>query len=286
MRFLSSLIAVALLVVACGADGSDVVDDGELAALKEEVAELRAELDAANRDEHDDADSLRMASLDEAYEFVYDSVDIYTGLPWSEGPCGVFRLDGTRILELVPILDEDGYPDYENQAPWEWVDSGIDYLELLPEKEAYFGEWWLRRPPSMGLVGKVLYERNSFFWLHWGWEDRTLELPPDIQLLYSDGIRGANRISFSGVFGPNENCEWGWVPVLPSEGDWHNTFVPNASVVIVYKDRPEGSFAWDSYSDPWFGVFDWKDYTCPFETRYAIAVYDPTMHAFLSTCSH
>jgi hypothetical protein len=284
VRFLSSLIAIAFFTVACGADGSDVVGD-DLALAQQEIARLEAllaEQPEAVGGEDDDSD---LEENESDWPPVYDSRDMNTMLQWSEGPCGVFRLNGTRILELVPILDEDGYLDWENyRQPWEWVDIGIDYLELVPETEPYYGAQLLQRPPSLGLVGKVLPDRNSFFWLQWSWERRTVQLPSDIELDYDDNVLGANQISVAGVFGPNENCEWDWIPIHWSEGDWHYTFVMNASVFIVYEDRPEGSFGVELYGNPWFEDFTWKDHSCPFETRYATAEYDPALHAFLTTC--
>ena len=284
VRLTCSLITIALLTVACVADGSDVISD-DLALAQQEIARLEALL--AEQPEavgsEDDGSDLEENESDSPDQFVYDSADMNAAW-WSEGPCGVFRLNGTRILELVPILDEDGYLDWENyDRAWEWVDSGIDYVELLPETETYPGAQFLQRPPSKGFAGKVRPDGNSFFWLQWWNQRRELQLPSDIELYYDDGIRGANQVSLTGVFGPNENCEWDWIPIYSTEGDWHDIFVMNASVFIVLKERPEGSFAWDSNWDQWFEDFTWKDYSCPFP-RYATTVYDPTLHAFLTTC--
>ncbi len=286
VRLTCSLITIVMLTAACGADRFDVVGD-DLASAQQEIARLEALLAeqpevVSNEDDDSDSEGNESDSRDPS---VYDSADNYTHRHWSEGPCGVFRLNGTRILELVPILDEHGYLDWENyDGAWEWVDIGIDYRELVPETQAYYGEPWLRRPPNKGLLGKVLPDRNSFFWLQWTAERSAFQLPSGIEFSYDDGLLGANRTSRTGIFGPNENCEWDWIPIYSTEGDWHDIFVMNASVFIVYKDRPEGSFGWDSAQDPWFEDFTWKDYSCPFETRYATAVYDPTLHGFLTTC--
>ena len=290
VRLTCSLITIVMLTAACGADRSDVVGD-DLAAAQQEIARLEAllvEQPEAVGSEDDDSD---LEENEPDWPPVYDSRDMNTMLQWSEGPCGVFRLNGTRILELVPILDEDGYLDWENyDQAWEWVDIGIDYRELVPETEPYYGAQLLQRPASLGLVGKVLPDRNSFFWLYWSWERRTVQLPSDIELYYDDNVLGANQISVAGVFGPSENCEWDWIPIRQSRHwseddrvDGYDTWVMNASVFIVYKDRPEGSFGVELWGDPWFEDFTWKDYSCPFP-RYATTVYDPTLHAFLTTC--
>ena len=87
-------------------------------------------------------------------------------------------------------------------------------------------------------------------------------------------------MNYSGFFGPDKDCNWDWVYVedskelgyevdtVPGTGD--ASFLQNNSDIKVNRDGK------------W--VFEWKDYSCPFENRYATAVYNPELHLFVSDC--
>ena len=93
-----------------------------------------------------------------------------------------------------------------------------------------------------------------------------------------EGITGANRYNYSGFFGPDKDCNWDWVYVEGSITDGNET-VPGTG----YGSSLEmNSYIEVNEDGKW--VFVWKDYTCPFEARYATAVYNPELHLFVSDC--
>ena len=93
-RLTCSLITIVMLTAACGADRSDVVGD-DLAVAQQEIARLEALL----------------VEQPEAVSTEEPVIREVSGSPYSVGPCGVFALNGTRIMELSYEVDEDGFLD-------------------------------------------------------------------------------------------------------------------------------------------------------------------------------
>ena len=269
MRFLSSLIAVALLTVACGADGSDVVSD-DLALAQQEIARLEALL----------AEQSEVADTEEP------AASEVSGTPYSVGPCGVFALNGTRVVELSYELGEDGH--IQDDPPPAWTDTGIevgDVFMALSEEPLWIfdeGRSWLARQPNYAFGVQLVPGLNHAWFLSWqGWaiprpprhlaglyyEGQGLDGKYDWWLADFERIVG-NRTSYSGFFGLDENCEWSWIKKNGAFG-----FMLNASIRLTEGENGEPEIATLYYKDTFCG---WGDY-------YQM-VYDPEEHNFVTQC--
>ena len=82
-----------------------------------------------------------------------------------------------------------------------------------------------------------------------------------------EGIVG-NSTSYSGFFGLDENCEWGWIKMNGAFG-----FILNASIRLTEGENGEPEIATLYYKDTFCG---WGDY-------YQM-VYDPEEHNFVTQC--
>ena len=92
-RQVCALLTIVIVATAgCGADRSDVGSD-DLAVAQQEIARLEVLL----------AEQSEAADTEEPVDREV------SGSPYSVGPCGVFALDGTRVVELSYELSEDGY---------------------------------------------------------------------------------------------------------------------------------------------------------------------------------
>jgi hypothetical protein len=262
VRLMCSLITIVMLTAACGGTTVDGTDDA-LVAAEAEIAELEEQLQVMQ------SEARPVAESDEVIDSFVKSGELPKGL--SQGPCGVFRIDGRRILKL----------DYESTwGPYRWVDSGIDYPASAQALWSSHGDTptlWLERPPDVALAFRVTDDRNHFFWLQW--QGTFYSLPEwsssgakdDLEDLY-----GASVVSIAGFFGPDSNCEWGWVPIGYSDGVGSKYLVINSGLTI---EEDEETFDW------WFTEYVWKDYSCE-ETPPPLSTvtYDPGRHMFVSEC--
>ena len=142
-RMICSLITIVMLTAACGADRSDVVGD-DLALAQLEIARLEALL----------------VEQPEAVSTEEPVIREVSGSPYSVGPCGVFALNGTRVLELSYELGEDGY--IQDDPPPGWTETGIevgDVFMALSEEPLWIfddGRSWLARQPNFALGVQLL----------------------------------------------------------------------------------------------------------------------------------
>ena len=209
----TSLITVALLVAACGADGSDVVGD-DLALAQQEVARLEALL----------AEQPEAAGTGETV------VSDVSGSHYSVGPCGVFALNGTRVLELIYEVEEErsgGIAWTPPEGIPTWVETGVDFgkehLALWAWKDEnnrrdYQGLKFELRSPSVSFGVRLAPDWNHAWYVAWEMSPTF----PDTSLLWRD-LGFPRKISFPdedwdrpgvqlrGFFGLDRNCEWRWI---------------------------------------------------------------------------
>jgi hypothetical protein len=292
MRYWVKLLALALLLVGCSGTStsvSPVYDDAELLKEKDlslshlnEIGELR-ELLAAEKD-------LSQGYLNEIGNLERKKrSDFPRTLITSYGPCGYFILDGQRILKL----------EYDSSlGPWNedskdvvsdmfrdsirWADTGASLADhdWDPDRSPFRS-----RPPNYAAAVNIDSALNPFFWVNYQDTGRFIEDEGNAEsnywtnLRWWEGITGANTMNYSGFFGPDKDCNWDWVYVESSLDIDGNDTVPGTGggssleINAYMKVNKDGEW-----------VFEWKDYTCPFETRYATAVYNPDLHLFVSDC--
>jgi uncharacterized protein YcfL len=244
---------------------SPVYDDAGLLAAEEEIAELKAQLKEQTKSSDSTSASVPTTEATEIFETWKVPT---TG--HSEGPCGVFTLNGTRILKL----------EYDHvDGPYQWVDSGVDYIQmLLDHYEFYEGETWIGRPPDVAFALRVTENRNHFFGFQWNYVWAVLPELADVGFGRDiSGIVGANHVKEAGFFGLDENCEWDWISITAGGGthDYGSQKVGNSG--FSFEDRD--SHGW------WLTEFEWKDYSCEeAPPPGSIATYDPKKHMFISKC--
>ena len=295
MRYWIKLLTFVLLLVGCSGTSTSVYDDAELLKEKDlslsylnEIGELR-ELLAEEK-------NLSLSHLNRIEYFLgRGNEEIETGsdfpgtLLTSYGPCGYFILDGHRILKL----------EYDSSlGPWNedsedvsstfkdsirWADTGASLFD--PDWDDPDRAPYTLRPPNKAASVSIDPALNPFFWVEYSDTGRFIESEGNVEgmafeLWAWEGITGANRMNYSGFFGPDKDCNWDWVYVEDSKelgyevdtvpGTGEAWFLQNNSDIKVNRDGK------------W--VFEWKDYSCPFENRYATAEYNPELHLFVSDC--
>ena len=262
-RQVSALLTIVIVATAgCGADPSDVFSD-DLAVAQQEIARLEVLL----------AEQSEAADTEEPVDREV------SGSPYSVGPCGVFALNGTRVVELSYELGEDGY--IQDDPPPDWTETGI---ELLNGFTAASKVQIPRRQPNIAF-GVQLVPGLNHAW-YFSWEGFQIPRPPrrlaglaiwdedwvsdkyNWGLKNVEGIGGNNVFSYSGFFGLDENCEWGWIKV---NGVYH--FILNASISLVEGENGEPEIATLHYKG---GFCGWGDY-------YQL-VYDSEEHNFVTQC--
>jgi hypothetical protein len=266
VRFFGGLIVVLVLLVGCSSTPvSPVYDDAGLLAAEEEIAELKAQLEEQTKSSDEPTVSVPATEATEIFETLTLPT---TGL--SEGPCGVFTLNGTRILQL----------EYDHvDGPYQWVDSGVDYIQMLLGNmgERLAGMAWHERPPDVAFAVRVAENRNEFFGFSWGSSWALLPELADVGVHREiSGIRGASVNTLGGFFGLDENCEWDWVSITSGGGthDSGQKSVGNSTFSFEYR-----------YPHVWLTEFRWKDYSCEkAPPPGSIATYDPKKHMFISKC--
>ena len=272
MRLRGTIFCIPLLLAACGGTTVEVGDDA-LVAAEAEIAELEERLREQTESSDISAPVVSTTEVQVATTEVPENIVESWSVPQtgvSEGPCGVFRLNGTRILEL----------EYDTTSgPYRWVDSGVDYLQMIKdwnERLQDERETWLQRSPDVAFAVLVDENRNHFFGVEW--ETSFVSLP---EWSFSgareeiSGILGASTVSLGGFLGLDDNCDWGWVPIGYGVGGGASLLVINSSFSIE-----------DIYPDGWVFVdFVWKDYSCEeVPPPGSTATYDPELHMFVSQC--
>jgi hypothetical protein len=210
VRLTCSLITIAMLTAACGADRSDVVGD-DLAAAQKEIARLEALL----------------VEQPEAVGNEEPVVREVSGSPYSVGPCGIFTLNGTRVMKLSYEVDEERSRGtmYNPMERSTWVETGVDFGNEYDAQYAYKqqGGWnWTSRSPAVSFGVRLVPDWNHAWYVAW-------EIPPtfpDTSLLWRD-LGFPRNLGFPeehwsrpgprGFFGLDQNCEWHWIG--PSD-DW------------------------------------------------------------------
>ena len=271
MRLISSLIAIALFTAACGADGSDVVGD-DLALAQQEIARLEALL----------------AEQPEAVSNEEPVVREVSGRPYSVGPCGVFALNGSRVLELSYELGEDDY--IKDDPPPAWTDTGIDMVDVLLGLAADPVGWledhpFLARQPALAVGVQLVPGWNHAWFVYYTgirlprpprhlaglyYEGQGFDGKYDWSLQHFEGLTFGNVVSESAFFGLDENCDWGWI-----EMDGHVSFMDNAW----------WSFTEGENGEPEIASLRYKGYACSewFGGPYYVT-YDPEEQAFVTDC--
>ena len=209
--------------------------------------------------------------------------DVPRTLLTSYGPCGYFILDGLRILKLEYDSSlgpwngesEDGFRTFKNSI--RWAETGASLFDSDWDSD---GSPFALRPPNVAVSINFDPALNPFFWVKYEPTGAFSEGEVDFDFYNWEEIVGANRVWWSGFFGPDKDCNWDWVYVENSKepgyeidtvpGTGYASFLNSNSNIKVNEDGK------------W--VFNWKDYSCPFETRGATAVYDPELHLFVSDC--
>ena len=163
MRLRGTIFCIPLLLAACGGTTVEVGDDA-LVAAEAEIAELEERLREQTESSDISAPVVSTTEVQVATTEVPENIVESWSVPQtgvSEGPCGVFRLNGTRILEL----------EYDTTSgPYRWVDSGVDYLQMIKdwnERLQDERETWLQRSPDVAFAVLVDENRNHFFGVQW-----------------------------------------------------------------------------------------------------------------------
>tara|TARA_Y100001936_G_scaffold28546_1_gene26817 strand:+ start:1094 stop:1972 length:879 start_codon:yes stop_codon:yes gene_type:complete len=256
------LTIVILATAGCGADRSDVGSD-DLAVAQQEIAQLKVLL----------AEQSEAADTEEPLDREV------SGSPYSVGPCGVFALNGTRVVELSYELSEDGY--IQDDPPPDWTETEIE----LPDGSTARSERLTpRRQPNVAF-GVQLVPGLNHAW-YFSWKGLQIPRPPrhlagvaiwDEDLVsdkYNWGLKnvewigGNNVTSYSGFFGLDENCEWGWIKVNGVYG-----FIFNASIRLTEGENDE----------PEIATLRYKSYFCGSGDYYQL-VYDSEEHNFVTQC--
>ena len=244
-RLMCSLIAIVMLTVACGGDGSEDLAE-KLAAANQEIKEITAAHDALS-----EANAALEGKIDRLHE---ENRESSFGPKYSSGPCGVFRLAGTELIKLRWIDDHRDDID-----PREWVDveggvwwekTGVDIgheLQGYDVKKRELNTASQRDPDHVQAV-KVKEDRNHYFHFEWvaGGPDAYLgsKVGP-VKDIISDmeGLLGASEYMYAGVLGVDDNCEW---DIVLTAG--------NSGLETEIRKNPDG------YRDHWFVSFRFKDY--------------------------
>jgi hypothetical protein len=241
-----------------------VYDDAELLAAKAEIAELKAQLNEQTKSSDGTAASVPTTEATEIFQ-----TSTVPTTRHSEGPCGVFTLNGTRILQL----------EYDHvDGPYRWVDSGVDYIQmLLNHDERLEGKTWNERPPDLAFAVRVAENRNHFFGFQW--DSNFYALLPELADVgvkrQIATLRMANESITAGFFGLDENCAWDWVSITSYGGAPDSGSKWEGNSGFSFEDRyPDG---W------WLTEFVFKDYGCE-NSRISTATYDPKKHMFISKC--
>ena len=249
------LVAIVMLAVACGGDSSD-----ELAELHKELDELNSELAfmtnkveeiAAAREAwyevsvglQEELDQERAEGIEEPFKPKYSS-----------GPCGVFRLAGTELIQLRWIddhkddVDPREWVNVENGVWWEKTGVDLGY-ELegydVPRRELFTA---YQRDPDEVQAIKVREGRNHYFYVRWEVAGSDAYLGSKVGPLKDvitdmDGLLGASEYMTGALLGVNDDCEW---DIVVSTG--------NHSLETEVRTGPEGS------SNRWFVAWWFKDY--------------------------
>ena len=249
------LVATVMFAVACGGDSP-----GELAELNKELDELNSELAfmtnkveeiAAAREAwyevsvglQEELDQERAEGIEEPFKPKYSS-----------GPCGVFRLAGTELIQLRWIddhkddVDPREWVDVENGVWWEKTGVDLGY-ELegydVPRRELFTA--YQRDPDDVQAI-KVREGRNHYFYVRWEAAGSDAYLgskvgPVKDVITDMDGLLGASEYMTGALLGVNDDCEW---DIVVSTG--------NHSLETEWRTGPEGS------SNRWFVAWWFKDY--------------------------
>ncbi len=262
-RQVCALLTIVILATAgCGADRSDVGSD-DLAVAQQEIARLEVLL----------AEQSEAADTEEPVDREV------SGSPYSVGPCGVFALNGTRVVELSYELSEDGY--IQDDPPPDWTETGIELLNVFTAASKVQIP---RRQPNIAFGVQLVPGLNHAWYFSWDgyqiprpprrlaglaiWDEDWVSDKYNWGLKNVEGIGGNNVFSYSGFFGLDENCEWGWIKV---NGVYH--FILNASISLVEGENGEPEIAELYYKG---GFCGWGDY-------YQL-VYDSEEHNFVTQC--
>ena len=307
MRYWIKLLVFVLLLVGCASTpASPVYDDAELLKEKDlsqrysnEIEELRERL-LREKDlsfsylneiekfrgwaaEEKDLSLGYLNVIEDLRGLVDEGPSFSDQLVTSFGPCGYFILDGQRILKLEYDSSlgpwngesEDGFRTFKNSI--RWADTGASLFDSDWDSD---GSPFALRPPNVAVSINLDPALNPFFWVRYEPTGAFSEGEVDFEFYNWEEIVGANRVWWSGFFGPDKDCNWDWVYVENSKepgyevdtvpGTGYASFLNSNSNIKVNEDGE------------W--VFNWKDYSCPFETRGATAVYDPELHLFVSDC--
>ena len=249
------LVATVMFAVACGGDSP-----GELAELHKELDELNSELAfmtnkveeiAAAREAwyevsvglREELDQERAEGIEEPFKPKYSS-----------GPCGVFRLAGTELIQLRWIddhkddVDPREWVNVENGVWWEKTGVDLGY-ELegydVPRRELFTA--YQRDPDDVQAI-KVREGRNHYFYVRWEVAGSDAYLgskvgPVKDVITDMDGLLGASEYMRGALLGVNDDCEW---DIVVSTG--------KHSLETEWRTGPEGS------SNRWFVAWWFKDY--------------------------
>ena len=255
MRFLSSLVAVAFLVVACGADGSDVVGD-DLALAQQEIARLEALL----------AEQSEVADTEEP------AASEVSGTPYSVGPCGTFALNGTRVMKSAHKPEEE-LPVNFRENDLEWVETGVDFGKEHDAQYAFKqqGGWnWTARSPSVSFGVRLALDWNHAWYVEWEVPDRRPEFR-DADIPRENWSAPGPR----GFFGLDQNCDWHWIG--PSDTwPYHGALSPASLRLEVGEDGEAQLVEYTVRTSGCPGFY--QDVITP------PAIYDLESHTFIIQC--
>lgn len=263
MRLLSSLIALVMLATACGSDGS--VDlAAELAEAEQEIVALekiRDELAAAKEEKETLIDL-----LDDSTEYV-EKVPAWgpeSGIGPSFGPCGIFHLNGTRVVEL----DYDGEINPDTYYPAsrstiylnDWIDIGVNITSFENADGAVQGH-----QPEQVATFRLLPGQNHVWFMSW------------------NSFLESGHNNDAGFFALDSDCNWGWIPILPGSDAAENDATSGEGVPLVMNGSI--SLRRGDSGEAELHEFSYKDWSCwDYGPLYASAVYDPERHMFVSEC--
>ena len=249
------LITIVMLTAACGADRSDVVGD-DLALAQLEIARLEALL----------------VEQPEAVSTEEPVIREVSGSHYSVGPCGVFALNGTRVMKSRHMSEEE-LPVNSPEDDLEWVETGVDFGKDYDAQYAYKeqGSWnWTARSPSVSFGVRLVPDWNHAWYVEWEVPDRRPKFrDADIPREHwgDPGPRG--------FFGLDQNCDWHWIG--PSDTwPYHGALGPASLRLEVSEDGEAQLVEYTVYTSSCRGFY--QDIITP------PAIYDLELHTFIIQC--
>ncbi|MEC9058446.1 MAG: hypothetical protein VX410_02785 [Actinomycetota bacterium] len=302
MRFVSSLVAIVMLTVACGGDGSEDLAE-KLVAANEEITELENRVEQLLDWEFELREQLLAKSRRELGQ-PFESWNEPRHDIFSHGPCGSFVLDGGRLLKLeydesyFAPPGEYWFNGYEDELAFErsseWVDTGV--LLADPANEEFHKlqssrYWRFGAPPNKVFSVEVAPDRNPFFWAQWFLDFEDWPPFPPVNL-------SGDPSFVHGFFGVDDDCNWGWVPLV-----WAHLLEGDGPIDLDEEwNRPiqsdSGGWLWRGSSKQGIevaqgdvlktfrleGGYACRDISPAHDMGQVIAEYDPAQHLFIAHC--